>query len=107
MAPVQAITIYKATIAMFRSPISFIVFVFAVYLFLVAMSSENEEDPVITVGNKQVHLSQVNKPHNVVVGGVDKPIPDLKQFPDVLPEAKEREEKLAAERAERAQKETE
>ncbi|SGZ51254.1 CIC11C00000003697 [Sungouiella intermedia] len=81
----------------------------ATYLFL-AMSQNQEnpqgqEDILVTIGNKQVPLSKINKPHNVVVGGVDKPVPNLQQFPDVEPEAKAREAKLDAERAARKKEE--
>lgn len=82
---------------MFPSPITFAVLVATFYLVL-AIMSEPKEEPMIQIGKKTVPINKVNKPHNVVVGGVDKPIPDLKQFPDLTPEAKAREEKLEAER---------
>lgn len=88
---------------MFPTPISFAVLVATIYLFL-AMSDSKPEDILITMGNKQVPLSKINKPHNVVVGGVDKPLPDLKQFPDIEPEAKAREAKLEEERKAKAEK---
>lgn len=72
----------------------------ATYLSLVmSQNQENQEEIMVNLGNKQVPLSKINKPHNVVVGGGNKPIPDLKLFPEVEPEAKAREEKLDAARA--------
>lgn len=43
-------------------------------------------------------LSKINKPHHRVLDHNQKPVPDPKTFPDVEPEAKEREAKLAEER---------
>lgn len=78
------------------------IFIIATYLSLImAQNSQKHEEIMVTIGKRQVPLSRVNKPHNVVVGGMDKPIPDLKQFPDIEPEAKAREEKLEAEREKR------
>lgn len=68
------------------------------------MSNQKPEDIMITIGNKQVPLSSVNKPHNVVVGGRNKPVPDVTLFPDVEPEAKAREAKLEEERAKKGGK---
>lgn len=63
------------------------------------VQTEQQEDILINVGGKQVPLSKVNKPHNAVVGGLDKAVPHAESFPDVEPAAKEREAKLAEERA--------
>lgn len=72
---------------------------------VMSQNQEKQEEIMLNMGNKQVPLSKINKPHNVVVGGVDKPIPDLKAFPGVEPEAKAREEKLDAERAKKKKEE--
>lgn len=69
------------------------------YFFFKMVQTDNKDDILINVGGKQVPLSLVNKPHHAVVGGVDKPVPNIESFPDVEPAAKEREAKLAEERA--------
>lgn len=65
------------------------------------MSDKTPEDVIINMGGKQVPLSKINKPHNVVVGGTNKAVPNVKEFPAVEPEAKAREESLKQEREQR------
>lgn len=65
------------------------------------MSDKQPEEFHVTIGNKQVPVSAVNKPHNVVVGGQNKPVVDASLFPEVEPEAKAREAQLEAERAQK------
>lgn len=54
---------------------------------------------VINMGGRSVPFSEVNKPHNVVLGA-DKVLPkvDPNSFPPVEKEAKEREDALQAQR---------
>lgn len=54
---------------------------------------------IINMGGKQVPFNTINKPHAVVIDPKNRPQHDPKNFPDLEPAAKEREAKLAAERA--------
>lgn len=60
--------------------------------------AEQKKDVMVDLNGKQVPLLQISKPHHRVLDHNHKPVPDPKTFPDVEPEAKEREAKLAAER---------
>lgn len=62
------------------------------------MAEQNPENIQVNIGGKQVPLSKINKPHHRILDHNQKPIPDPKTFPDVEPEAKEREAKLAESR---------
>ncbi|KAF5211231.1 hypothetical protein EJF18_30591 [Clavispora lusitaniae] len=77
-----------------------LLFVCALYIFLCVMSDSN--NVTVNIGGKSVPLNKINKPHNVVVGGLDKPIPKAEDFPEVEPEAREREARLAEERAKKS-----
>lgn len=79
----------------------FLLYSFALYLILAAMSDKTPDDVIINMGGKQVPLSKINKPHNVVIGGTKKAVPNVEQFPAVEPEAKAREESLKKEREQR------
>lgn len=50
------------------------------------MINEPKEDLILDIDGKKVPLSRVNKPHFAVVGGTDKPIPNLKDFPPLEPQ---------------------
>lgn len=50
------------------------------------------QDPLVDVGGKQVPLSSVNKPHFAVIGGTEKAIPNLDDFPPLEPLAVKKEE---------------
>lgn len=54
---------------------------------------------MVNMGGKLVPFSKINKPHHVVIQPKDhQPQFNAESFPDVEPEAKEREAKLAAAR---------
>lgn len=60
----------------------------------------NPDNMMVNIGGKTVPFSKINKPHTVIINPEHhKPKVDASSFPDVEPAAKEREEKLAAERA--------
>lgn len=69
----------------------------SIFFFLIIMAEQNK-DVMVDLNGKQVPLLKISKPHHRVLDHNQKPIPDPKTFPDVEPEAKEREAKLAAER---------
>lgn len=59
----------------------------------------NPDNLFVKIGGKTVPLSLINKPHHVVVDPHHhKPAVDPKTFPDVEPEAKQREAELEAKR---------
>lgn len=59
----------------------------------------NPDNLFVNIGGKLVPFSLINKPHNVVVQPKDHHAPiNTKDFPDIEPEAKEREAKLEAAR---------
>lgn len=53
------------------------------------------EEIKVNIGGKQVPLSLIRKPHNVVIGGRHKPVPDAAGFPDLEPQAKEQDQQKA------------
>lgn len=55
-------------------------------------TQSTSSDPLVNVDGKQVPLSSVNKPHFAVIGGTDKPIPNLENFPPLEPLAAKKEE---------------
>ncbi|EGW33215.1 uncharacterized protein SPAPADRAFT_60554 [Spathaspora passalidarum NRRL Y-27907] len=62
-------------------------------------SNYDPENLIINMGGKQVPFSEINKPHNVVLEPKQhKPVVSADAFPDIEPEAKQREEELAAKR---------
>lgn len=62
------------------------------------------QDAIVDVNGKQVPLSSINKPHHVIIEPKDhQPNIEASLFPDIEPEAREREEKLKAERAKKKQ----
>lgn len=70
-----------------------------------AADPQEGKDPskiLVDLDGKKVPLSSINKPHHVVDPLLhpagNKPVPNPETFPDVEPEAKEREAKLAEER---------
>lgn len=64
---------------------------------------DTQSPPVLThvqIGGKQVPWNKINKPHTRIIDPQNhKPIPSKEQFPDLEPAAKEREAKIAEERA--------
>ncbi|RLV95783.1 Protein CASP [Spathaspora sp. JA1] len=55
------------------------------------------ENLIVNMGGRQVPFSKINKPHNVVLEPkYHKPNVNPESFPDIEPEAKQREEELAA-----------
>ncbi|KAG2733722.1 hypothetical protein G9P44_003247 [Scheffersomyces stipitis] len=55
---------------------------------------------MVNIGGKQVPFNKINKPHHVVLDpSLHKPKVDVASFPDLEPEAKQREAELAAARA--------
>lgn len=83
--------LYKAML----SPVLLLV----AFLFLTVMSEKTPQEILIDMGGKQVPLSKINKPHNVVIDHRHKPVINAAEFPDIEPEAKEREVKLQKDRA--------
>lgn len=59
------------------------VYTFLLYTVISAMSSEPE---YVEIGGRKVKLSDILKPHNVVVGGTNKPVPNLENFPPLEPQ---------------------
>lgn len=70
---------------MLRQALAVAIFTSLVYLLLNIMIEEKDNNPLVNIGGKQVPLKDINKPHNVVIGGVDKPIPSLDDFPPLEP----------------------
>lgn len=62
------------------------------------VENDNEGEIYVDIGGKKVPWNSVNKPHAVVLGSDQKPVPDPATFPDIEPAAKEREARLEAER---------
>lgn len=49
------------------------------------MADKTNKDLLLNIDGKQVPLSQVNKPHYAVIGGTEKAIPNLENFPPLEP----------------------
>lgn len=63
---------------------------------------EDKELKYVNIGGRSVPWDKVNKPHHAVVNPKDHiPQVDASSFPDIEPEAKEREARLEAERAQK------
>lgn len=78
---------------MIRFSLALSLFIAAYYLFLHAMANEDStKDILVNIGEKKVPLSSINKPHNVVIGGANKPVPNLNDFPPLEPQAQEAEQ---------------
>ena len=59
-----------------------------------------EDELYVEIGGKKVPWNSVIKPHTrILEADKHKPIPNPDTFPDIEPEAKKREEELAAERS--------
>ncbi|PSK39321.1 hypothetical protein C7M61_001930 [Candidozyma pseudohaemuli] len=71
--------------------------------FFLAIMAEQHEELIVDLNGKQVPLLKISKPHHRILDHNQKPVPDPKTFPDVEPEAKEREAKLAEERKQAAE----
>lgn len=57
----------------------------------------NPDNLIVNIGGRLVPFSLINKPHHAIVHPKEHHAPiDAKDFPDLEPEAKEREAKLAA-----------
>ncbi|KAK6457685.1 uncharacterized protein RJT20DRAFT_2235 [Scheffersomyces xylosifermentans] len=62
----------------------------------------NPDNLVVNIGGKQVPFNKINKPHHVVLDPHHhKPQVNAESFPDLEPEAKEREAHLEAARAQK------
>lgn len=59
----------------------------------------DQDELIVDIGGKKVPWSSVNKPHTrILEADKHKPVPNPDTFPDIEPDAKKREEQLAAER---------
>ncbi|GEQ71404.1 hypothetical protein JCM33374_g5087 [Metschnikowia sp. JCM 33374] len=91
---------------MFRSSFALALFVIAFYFVLNIMASDEQQNKeiLINMGGKKVPLSKISKPHNVVVGGANKPVPNLENFPSLEPWAQDQKQKDTATKEEKSQK---
>lgn len=89
--------------------VAFLVFLYLCYTNLPPMSNNPTQqqkdaanfDPnnmMVNMGGRLVPFSQINKPHHVVIEPKDHHAINTQDFPDIEPEAKAREAKLAEER---------
>lgn len=59
------------------------------------MAEDKKQEPLIEIGGKQFPISSINKPHYAVIGGTEKAIPNLENFPPLEPLAAEEKSKEA------------
>lgn len=57
------------------------------------MAEDKKQDPLVEIGGKQFPVSSINKPHYAVIGGAEKAIPNLDNFPPLEPLAAEEKPK--------------
>lgn len=94
---------------MIRPSFAFAFVVIGFYFILNIMASDEQKEPkdiLIDMGGKKIPLSKINKPHNVVVGGAHKAIPNLENFPSLEPWAKDQEQKDSEKTDSNAKKES-
>lgn len=85
---------------MLRPSFSIALFIIGFYFVLNIMASDDkkEQETLIDMGGKKVPLSKISKPHNVVIGGANKPVPNLENFPSLEPWAQDKQKKDAEEK---------
>ncbi|OBA20009.1 hypothetical protein METBIDRAFT_45032 [Metschnikowia bicuspidata var. bicuspidata NRRL YB-4993] len=65
---------------------------------------KDNQEILLDMGGKKVPFSKINKPHNVVVGGANKPIPNLENFPSLEPWAQDQQDKKSDNEQEKPEK---